>query len=44
MDFGIAFPSYIEVWRDCEVAEDAGFTHGWFLAHGSLTRRSVQLG
>ncbi len=30
MDFGIAFPSYVEAWRDCEVAEAAGFTHGWF--------------
>lgn len=30
MDFGIAFPSYVEAWRDCEVAEAAGFTHAWF--------------
>lgn len=30
MDFGIAFPSTIEAWRDCEVAEAAGFSHAWF--------------
>lgn len=30
MQFGIAFPSWIEAWRDCEVAEDSGFTHAWF--------------
>ncbi|MBI5507073.1 MAG: LLM class flavin-dependent oxidoreductase [Deltaproteobacteria bacterium] len=30
MHFGIAFPSYIEAWRDCEVAEAAGFSHAWF--------------
>ena len=30
MQFGIAFPSYIEAWKDCEVAEAAGFTHAWF--------------
>lgn len=30
MQFGIAFPSWIEAWRDCEVAEAAGFTHAWF--------------
>ncbi len=30
MDFGITFPSYIEAWRDCEVAEAAGFSHAWF--------------
>jgi 5,10-methylenetetrahydromethanopterin reductase len=30
MDFGIAFPSYVDAWRDCEVAEAAGFTHAWF--------------
>jgi 5,10-methylenetetrahydromethanopterin reductase len=28
--FGIAFPSYVEAWRDCEVAEGAGFSHAWF--------------
>src|SRR6058998_86022 len=28
--FGIAFPSYIDAWRDCEVAEAAGFSHAWF--------------
>lgn len=30
MQFGIAFPSYIEAWKDCEAAEAAGFTHAWF--------------
>jgi len=30
MHFGIAFPSYIEAWRDCEIAEANGFSHGWF--------------
>jgi 5,10-methylenetetrahydromethanopterin reductase len=30
MHFGITFPSYIDAWRDCEVAEAAGFSHGWF--------------
>ncbi len=30
MHFGIAFPSWIEAWRDCEVAEAEGFTHAWF--------------
>src|SRR5689334_18736796 len=30
MEFGIAFPSWIEAWRDCEVAEASGFTHAWF--------------
>ncbi len=30
MNIGIAFPSYVDAWRDCEVAEAAGFTHGWF--------------
>lgn len=30
MRFGIAFPSYVDAWRDCEVAEASGFTHGWF--------------
>lgn len=30
MQFGIAFPSTIEAWRDCEVAEAHGFTHAWF--------------
>ena len=30
MDFGIAFPSYVDAWRDCEVAEAVGFTHAWF--------------
>jgi alkanesulfonate monooxygenase SsuD/methylene tetrahydromethanopterin reductase-like flavin-dependent oxidoreductase (luciferase family) len=30
MDFGIAFPSYIDAWKDCELAEASGFSHGWF--------------
>jgi 5,10-methylenetetrahydromethanopterin reductase len=30
MDFGIAFPSYVDAWRDCEAAEAAGFSHAWF--------------
>lgn len=30
MQFGIAFPSYIDAWRDCEVAEASGFSHAWF--------------
>src|SRR5690349_10801726 len=30
MELGIAFPSWIEAWRDCEVAEAMGFTHAWF--------------
>jgi alkanesulfonate monooxygenase SsuD/methylene tetrahydromethanopterin reductase-like flavin-dependent oxidoreductase (luciferase family) len=30
MQFGIAFPSYIDAWRDCEIAEASGFTHAWF--------------
>ena len=30
MQLGIAFPSYINAWRDCEVAEANGFTHAWF--------------
>jgi 5,10-methylenetetrahydromethanopterin reductase len=30
MQFGIAFPSYVDAWRDCEAAEAAGFTHAWF--------------
>lgn len=30
MQFGIAFPSYIEAWKDCQAAEAAGFTHAWF--------------
>lgn len=30
MNIGIAFPSWIEAWRDCEVAEAEGFTHAWF--------------
>lgn len=30
MDFGIAFPSYIEAWKDCEIAEASGFSHAWF--------------
>jgi 5,10-methylenetetrahydromethanopterin reductase len=30
MQFGIAFPSYIDAWKDCEVAEASGFSHAWF--------------
>lgn len=30
MHFGIAFPSYIDAWRDAEIAEANGFTHAWF--------------
>lgn len=30
MDFGIAFPSYIDAWKDAEIAEASGFTHAWF--------------
>ena len=30
MDFGITFPSYIEAWKDAQVAEDNGFSHAWF--------------
>lgn len=30
MNFGIAFPSWIEAWKDCEVAEANGFSHAWF--------------
>jgi alkanesulfonate monooxygenase SsuD/methylene tetrahydromethanopterin reductase-like flavin-dependent oxidoreductase (luciferase family) len=30
MQIGIAFPSYIDAWRDCEAAEGAGFSHAWF--------------
>jgi 5,10-methylenetetrahydromethanopterin reductase len=30
MKFGIVFPSYVDAWKDCEVAEDKGFSHAWF--------------
>ena len=30
MDYGIAFPSYIDAWRDAAAAEAAGFSHAWF--------------
>jgi len=30
MQFGIAFPPYVDAWRDAEVAEANGFTHAWF--------------
>jgi len=30
MDIGIAFPSYIDAWREVQAAEAAGFTHAWF--------------
>ena len=30
MQFGIAFPAYIEAWKDCEIAVATGFSHAWF--------------
>jgi 5,10-methylenetetrahydromethanopterin reductase len=30
MQFGIAFPSWIDAWRDCEIAEAEGFSQAWF--------------
>ncbi len=30
MKLGIAFPSYVDAWKDCEVAEGEGFSHAWF--------------
>jgi 5,10-methylenetetrahydromethanopterin reductase len=30
MDFGIAFPSYVDAWKDAEIAEANGFSHAWF--------------
>jgi Luciferase-like monooxygenase len=30
MHFGIAFPTYIDAWRDAEIAEANGFSHAWF--------------
>src|SRR5690554_4238616 len=30
MQFGIAFPPYVDAWRDAEIAEANGFTHVWF--------------
>jgi 5,10-methylenetetrahydromethanopterin reductase len=30
MHFGITFPSYVDAWRDAEIAEANGFTHAWF--------------
>jgi 5,10-methylenetetrahydromethanopterin reductase len=30
MDYGIAFPCYIDAWREVQAAEEAGFTHAWF--------------
>jgi 5,10-methylenetetrahydromethanopterin reductase len=30
MQIGIAFPSYIDAWKDCEIAEASGFSHAWF--------------
>jgi 5,10-methylenetetrahydromethanopterin reductase len=30
MHFAIAFPSYVDAWRDAEIAEANGFTHAWF--------------
>jgi 5,10-methylenetetrahydromethanopterin reductase len=30
MDFGIAFPSYVDAWKDAAIAEANGFSHAWF--------------
>ena len=30
MDYGIVVPTYIEMWREVQAAEEAGFTHAWF--------------
>jgi len=30
MHFGIAFPTYVDAWRDAEIAEANGFSHAWF--------------
>jgi len=30
MQFGIAFPPYVDAWRDAEIAEANGFSHAWF--------------
>jgi 5,10-methylenetetrahydromethanopterin reductase len=30
MDYGIVVPTYIDMWREVQAAEEAGFTHAWF--------------
>ena len=30
MDYGICVPNYIDMWREVQAAEAAGFTHAWF--------------
>ena len=30
MDYGIVIPTYIDMWREVQAAEEAGFTHAWF--------------
>ena len=30
MDYGIVLPTYIDMWREAQAAEAAGFTHAWF--------------
>ena len=30
MKLGIVFPSYVDAWKDVEVAEASGFAHAWF--------------
>ena len=30
MDYGIVVPTYIDMWREVQAAEEAGFSHAWF--------------
>ena len=30
MDYGILLPTYIDMWREVQAAEEAGFSHAWF--------------
>ena len=30
MEYGICVPNYIDMWREVQAAEAAGFTHAWF--------------
>ena len=30
MEYGICMPAYIDMWREVQAAEAAGFTHAWF--------------
>lgn len=30
MEYGICVPTYIDMWREVQAAEQAGFTHAWF--------------